>query len=167
MSIIPRKPEWPQDRLVTTWLCSDTSQIRCCVWKLGQVRLTPDSQATEGRSSLGLPILDRLALTFSPWSSLSYILSPLKLWHKGYDKHVKIASDLLMSAMTWASQSSTVCLQWSPFFPSIYCTQSLELSWSVTFLQWKKISALIRFSISKPILTCHINILLKPTCPAI
>lgn len=138
---------------------------------LAQVRLTQASQRTvrktEGRSNLGLPILDRLALTFSPWSSLSYILSSLKLWHKGYDKHVKIASDLLMSAMTWESQNSTVWLPWSPFLLSTYCSQSLELSRSVIFLQWNKISALICYSTLKLIDTCRINILLRPTFPEI
>lgn len=156
---------------MTTWLFSDTSRIRCCVWKLGPSEINTASQGTvrktEGRSNLGLPILDRLALTFSPWSSLSYILSSLKLSHKGYDKHVKIASDLLMSAMTRASQNSTVWLPWSPFFLSMYCSQSLELSRSVIFLQWNKISALIFSSTLKLIDTCHINILLKPTFPEI
>lgn len=138
---------------------------------LAQVRLTQVSQGTvrktEGRSNLGLPILDRLALTFFPWSSLSYILSSLKLWHQGYDKHVKLASDLLMSAVTRASQNSTVWLPWSPFFLSIYCSQSLELSRSVIFLQWNKISALIFSSTLKLMDTCRINILLKPTFPEI
>ena len=156
---------------MTTWLCSDIFQIRCCVWKLGQVRLTQASQGTvrkaESRSNLGLPVFDRLALTFSPWSSLSYIIFSLKLWHKGYDKHVKITSDLLMSAMTWASQNSTGWLPRSPFFFSIYCSQSLELSRSVIFLQGNKISALICSSTSKLIVTCHINVLLKSTFPEI
>lgn len=172
ISIITRKPECPQDGLLTTWLCSDVSQIGCCVWKLGRVRLTQASQGTvrktEGRSNLGLPIFDKLALTFSPCSSLSYILSSLKLWHKGYDKHVKIASDLIMLDMTGASQNSTGWLQWwSPFFLSIYCSQSLELSRSVIFHQWNQISALICSSTLKLIVTCHINILLKPTLPEI
>ena len=119
------------------------------------------------RSNLSLPIFDRLALTFSAWSSLSYIIFYLKLWHKGYDKHVKIASDLLMLAMTWASQNSTGWLPWSPFFLSIYCSQSLELSRSVIFLQGNKISALICSSTSKLIVTCRINVLLKSTFPEI